>query len=85
MDEQELRELIRLRICSGTLPLCSDPHTLFGGNGEGGECDCCGQQIVAAQIQFDVDCCGDTFQMHLRCYDAWRKKWASDESSAVAG
>lgn len=74
MDEQTLRAQIRGYIRSGRLPLASARDGLFGGKGEGGNCDCCGDPITPAQIQYEVEHGAATLQMHLRCYDEWRRE-----------
>ena len=73
MEDQELRALIQSEIRSGRLPRCAKQHHLFGGRGEGAPCVCCGQMIYAGSVQFEVECVGSAFLMHMHCYDEWCK------------
>ena len=73
MNKQELRGIIRSHIRSGLLRCSSGEDHLFGGNGDGGTCACCGGTIGATETQYEVvDCTGASLHMHLFCYDEWR-------------
>jgi hypothetical protein len=74
----ELGALIESCIRAGSLRCSAGDDKLFGGRGYGGTCACCAASIIEAEIQYEVvDSAGASLQMHLRCYNEWRKASAA--------
>lgn len=60
---------IRLKISSGTLPTHQAPK-VFGGKGNGGQCDACDSPITDVELEFDA-LNGRVLRFHLDCFCAW--------------
>lgn len=62
-------------IREGTLPRLSAESRVFGGRGEGCQCDICEQMITSGEVQYDVEFKdGETrknLHLHLECHRAW--------------
>ncbi len=83
MNDQQLVRQISSKISSGQLPLHSEQQQIFGGRGDGYPCSCCGSLITAAHVQFEIEDGPRCLQMHLPCYNVWRR--ASDGACVRSG
>jgi len=75
-DDEALRQQVRTRIASGTLPRAV-PHRLFGGHGANQPCVVCGEKISPTEVLYEVEL--DTgaerktlLFFHLACHAAWQ-------------
>lgn len=75
-DPVEMRASILRRIHAGLLPLGPGDRT-YGGYGDGRLCDACERPIGPNEVQYEVDCAGDTSThkqtiiLHRHCHSVW--------------
>ena len=60
---------IRLKISSGTLPTYQAPK-VYGGKGNGGQCDACDCPIIDVELEFDA-MNGRVIRFHPDCFRVW--------------
>jgi hypothetical protein len=64
-----LRAKIRLKISSGILPTHHAPK-VYGGKGNGGQCDACDTPITDVELEFDA-VNGRVIRFHPDCFCVW--------------
>jgi len=73
LTRANLRARVRRLLATGVLPLRSGDQKLFGGQGVGQTCACCGGTISSSEVLYEIECLEGTtaLLMHLRCLEAW--------------
>jgi hypothetical protein len=79
VDSQEIRDLIRHKLLSGSLPQ-SSAATVFGSPADGETCDGCEEMIPIGRFVIDavarVGHSGKALQFHLLCFVLWNaERW----------
>jgi hypothetical protein len=71
--QADLRAHVRRLLATGVLPLRSRDQKLFGGQGVGQTCSCCGDVISASDVLYEIECPErpQPLPMHLQCLEAW--------------
>ncbi|PYM19616.1 MAG: hypothetical protein DMD78_24185 [Candidatus Rokuibacteriota bacterium] len=76
MDEQALREKVRIVIRDGKLPN-RHPDRTWGGPGVGAPCAVCELPVTRQQMEFEIQFARDNpagldkYHVHTRCFAAW--------------
>ena len=77
MDEQVLREKVRIVIRDGKLPN-RHPDRTWGGPGVGALCAVCELPVTRQQLEFEIQFARDgdnpgldKYHVHTRCFAAW--------------
>jgi len=78
-----LRARVRYLLATGVLPRRSVDQKLFGGNGGGQTCACCGGTICVRDVLYETECPerSQPLPMHLRCFEAWEIESRIPDSS----
>jgi hypothetical protein len=73
MDLPSLRDVIRRKLDDGTLPLERPEHKIYAGYGRGATCDACGDPILPAQVEYELNYPHQdrTLRLHLGCAGLW--------------
>ena len=73
MDLPSLRDVIRRKLDDGTLPLERPEHKIYAGYGRGATCDACGDPILPAQVEYELNYPDQdrTLRLHLGCAGLW--------------
>ena len=77
MDEQTLREKVRIVIRDGKLP-SRRPDRTWGGPGGGAPCAVCDLPVTRQQMKLEIEFARDDghpgldkYHVHTRCFAAW--------------
>ena len=81
MRANEVLALIRERVRTGQLPKGPGDKT-FGSKGSNTACACCGREIAAHEIEYEVHFKSfpSAFATHLYCYQIWWGEWPARKS-----
>jgi hypothetical protein len=73
MDFPNLRDVIRRKLDDGALPTERPEHKIYAGYGSGAPCDACGDPILPAQVEYELNYPDEhrTFRLHLGCAGLW--------------
>jgi hypothetical protein len=55
MDFPNLRDVIRRKLDDGALPTERPEHKVYAGYGSGAPCDACGDRILPAQVEYELN------------------------------
>jgi hypothetical protein len=81
---QQLRELARVRLSNGQLPIISTRRLQANYGGPAAQCQLCAANIGRRQVQYHVTDIQDgrSFTFHLTCHGAWQLESDSRKANA---